>query len=231
MKYGQYGCDKVLREAKDICACNSIDAKFNDQKRTAIKSNVANDEEFRLKVFLPIIESARHSISERFQALHKHNELFSFLYDFDSYEVNSKNGSLLKSCKNLEIALSHNGKSDIDGEDLFAELQVVFTLTKNEKTNHVIEILNTIQKQNMENIVPNAIIAFRIMLTIPVSVASGERSFSKLKLIKNYLRNSMGQERLSELAIISIENNIASSINYDDIIDDFATAKARKKDF
>lgn len=39
-----------------------------------------------------------------------------------------------------------------------------------------------------------------------VSVASVKRSFSKLKLIKNYLRFITGQERLSNLAIISIES-------------------------
>nr|CAI5858450.1 unnamed protein product [Callosobruchus analis] len=37
---------------------------------------------------------------------------------------------------------------------------------------------------------------------MPVSVASCERSFSKLKLIKTYLRSTMGQERLSGLAIL-----------------------------
>jgi len=38
----------------------------------------------------------------------------------------------------------------------------------------------------------------------------------------------MGQERLSGLAIISIENDIASNINYDEVIHEFASAKARR---
>lgn len=75
---------------------------------------------------------------------------------------------------------------------------------------------------------PNAAIAYRILLTIPVSVASGERTFSKLKLIKTYLRNTMGQERLNNLAIISIEKDLAKDIDYDDVITDFVNAKARK---
>ena len=38
----------------------------------------------------------------------------------------------------------------------------------------------------------------------------------------------MGQERLTSLSIVSIEYDVASSLNYDDIIDDFASSKARK---
>ena len=69
---------------------------------------------------------------------------------------------------------------------------------------------------------------FRIFLTIPVTIASAERSFSKLKLIKTYLRNTIGQERLTNLSIISIENKLAEQINFDEIIDKFASAKSRK---
>lgn len=70
-----------------------------------------------------------------------------------------------------------------------------------------------------------------LYLTIPVTVASAERSFSKLKLIKTYLRNSMNQNRLSSLAMLSIENNVARSIDLQKIIKIFATAKSRKEAF
>lgn len=38
--------------------------------------------------------------------------------------------------------------------------------------------------------------------------ASAERSFQKLKTIKYYLQTIMAQERLSDLSIMSIENEI-----------------------
>jgi len=76
---------------------------------------------------------------------------------------------------------------------------------------------------------PNITIALRIMLTVPITSASAERSFSKLKLIKNYLRSTMSQTRLTGLSTISIEKEIAETINYDTIINDFASEKARKK--
>ena len=47
--------------------------------------------------------------------------------------------------------------------------------------------------------------ALLLFLTLPVSVATAERSFSKLRLIKNYLRSTMSQGRLRALALLSIE--------------------------
>ena len=53
---------------------------------------------------------------------------------------------------------------------------------------------------------PDVCTAYMIYMTVPVIVATAERSFSKFKLIKNFLRSSMSQERLSGLALLSIEN-------------------------
>lgn len=78
---------------------------------------------------------------------------------------------------------------------------------------------------------PEVYTALMLFVTIPVTTASAERSFSKLKLIKTYLRNSMGQDRLRNLAILSIENSMPRSLNFDDLIDTFAEQKARKKEF
>ena len=47
--------------------------------------------------------------------------------------------------------------------------------------------------------------ALVLFLTLPVTVATAERSFSKLKLIKSYLRSTINQERLSGLAIFQLK--------------------------
>ena len=46
---------------------------------------------------------------------------------------------------------------------------------------------------------------------LPNSIASCERPFSKLKLIKICIRSSMLQERLTSLALISIEKEFLST--------------------
>ena len=78
------------------------------------------------------------------------------------------------------------------------------------------------------DVFPNLRISLQILLTIAVSIASCERSFSKLKLILSYLRASMGQARLSNLALLSIERETLEKINFDNVIDQFVTAKSRK---
>jgi len=67
-----------------------------------------------------------------------------------------------------------------------------------------------------------------LLLTLPVTVATCERSFSKLKLIKNFLRSTMSQERLSYLAVLSIEKHRAKQLDTSSIVDTFAQENARK---
>lgn len=84
---------------------------------------------------------------------------------------------------------------------------------------------------NNENILsafPNMEIAMRIFLTLFVTNASGERSFLKLKLIKDELRNCMAQPRLNNLSLMSIEHDILAEIDFEDTIHDFASSKCRK---
>nr|GEV57987.1 zinc finger MYM-type protein 1-like [Tanacetum cinerariifolium] len=71
-------------------------------------------------------------------------------------------------------------------------------------------------------------VELRVLLTIPVIVASAERSFSKLKLLKSYLRSTMLQERLNRLALIAIENRLLESVDYEDLINNFASKNARR---
>ena len=72
------------------------------------------------------------------------------------------------------------------------------------KTWRAIEFLEFIVKYDFVESVPNIALSLRLFLTICVSVASCERSFSKLKLIKTYLRSTMSESRLTNLAILSI---------------------------
>src|SRR5688572_33258976 len=77
---------------------------------------------------------------------------------------------------------------------------------------------------------PNVGIALRTYLTIPVTNCEGERSFSTLSRVKNHLRTRMTQQRLQALSLMCIESEVLQSVDFDDIINDFAKQKTRKRD-
>jgi len=108
----------------------------------------------------------------------------------------------------------------------YTMLQMKATVHSIERT--PLELLQFIQKYNLGDSVPNIVIMLRSFLTIAVSVATCERSFSKLKLIKNYLRSSMSTLRLRNLATLSIEQQLTDTINFDIAIEEFANKKSRK---
>jgi len=75
-------------------------------------------------------------------------------------------------------------KNVIVASQLYDVADVQFTVEKEGP----LELLQFIQKYNLGNSVPNTVIMQRIFLTIAVSVATCEKRFSKLKLIKNCLK-------------------------------------------
>jgi hypothetical protein len=121
---------------------------------------------------------------------------FVFLFNFKKLKSLDDDG-LQNKCLNLEGFLKH----DLDGLDLFSKLKVLKEILQIEKS-VPIDILNHIKRLYSFS---NVCIAYRILLTIHVIVASTEISFSKLKLIKSYLRSTMLQEILNGLAILLIE--------------------------
>ena len=128
--------------------------------------------------------------------------------------------------------LAFQYETDLNAVELTSEVesfkfQAAELLKKPDKCTPM-DLLQFLHSYSSTEVYPNIEISLRLFLTLPVTVASCERSFSKLKLVKHYLRSSMGQERLSGLSIMSIESGMAGSLHYDDVIDEFAAVKARK---
>ena len=69
---------------------------------------------------------------------------------------------------------------DVNIDDLFSELRVL------QKTllDGLISAISILEFVKEDDCFPNALIACRILLTVPLTVASVERSFSKLKILK-----------------------------------------------
>ena len=72
---------------------------------------------------------------------------------------------------------------------------------------------------------PNVFIILQILATIPVTSCFCERSISCLRYLKNYLRGTMGEERLNGLTIMHAHRDIP--LDLDEIINLFASLHPR----
>ena len=135
-------------------------------------------------------------------------------------DAETNDSALRTQCLNLQTLLSsqtecETASSDIDGLALFDELKTLYNISIiPEDIDSLVELLRFLHVNCLHEVFPNVSVALRVVLTIPVTVASGERSFSKLKLIKTFLRSSMKEDRMNSLALLSIENALASELDY-----------------
>jgi len=83
-------------------------------------------------------------------------------------------------------------------------------------------IFKVFQNGSLGNTFPSLDAAMRNSLTIPLSSASTERSFSTLKIIKSRLRTTMSQSRLEDLMVISCEQDIVDTMDHEEILHKFA---------
>ena len=180
---------------------------------------------FRVNVFNACIDVVTQQLSQRFVSLNRTAHLFEAIHP-----------TTLQRAKDEELYEMARRVSDHYSRDIdcsFPGQLVSFRACFKEQIARQTTVLNLtklliVDHPAVSSTFTEVCTAFLLFLTLPVSVASAERSFSKLKLIKTYLRSTMGQDRLCGLAILSIENEQARALNIQQIIDDFAERKARR---
>ena len=76
-----------------------------------------------------------------------------------------------------------------------------------------------------QKLYPNIYTLLQILATIPVSTATPERTFSSLRRLKNYLRNTTSENRLNGLALMNIHYMIKIDVN--EVVDVFKKKNRR----
>ncbi|XP_050901969.1 uncharacterized protein LOC127108524 [Lathyrus oleraceus] len=160
------------------------------------------EEFFRVNYYFYLVDQAIVSLNKIFEQYQQYQSVFGFL--LTSQNLQSLDNATLESCcSHFEETLKHNEQCDIDGKELCVELRLLRDILL------------------VGNIGPIDILRF-------LKVASAEISFSKL-LLKSSLRSTMLQERLNGLTLIAIENDLLDNIQYEDLIEDFASKNARRE--
>ncbi|XP_058208075.1 uncharacterized protein LOC131321077 [Rhododendron vialii] len=214
---------KILDKVNQVSKILQQEKMDFEDAITRIKELILFFEELREDSFENLMKEAKelaHNVDQalallknRFKQFELYDSIFGFLFNAKFKSVSEE--QLMEHCTKLESFLEYKQRGDIYGKELFQELRHLKTILPREVTKSI-DILDFIKSYWKDGGFQIVWVAYRILLTIPVTVALAERSFSKLKLIKTYLRTtmSMSQERLSGLAMISIENEYFDKIHF-----------------
>lgn len=222
---------RSIKYAEQGSSCYGFPTTKRIRRKKRLDSEESSDAglpmvaEFK-RVATEVLDRLLMEMKERFKRLRDHVDRFGFLLQTDvllsSTSMDEEN--LEKDC--ADFALFYD---ELQPKPLFNDIidaRVLFLCKEAPKTPG-----DTLKKLAAygSDVCPNLVTAIRILVTMGTSIASSERSFSKLKLIKTYLRSTMTEDRLSSLALMSIESDILDKVNIDELINDFAAKKARRE--
>lgn len=226
--------DDLERSAKEKCrkeylADNrrkrKLPTKFGEYGGPSSDVQLTGSENFRVNTFNCILDSLYSEIKKRACKYSDLHNRFGFLETIKSLEASE----ITKCARELLSVYPQDLEPVIVNECLHLKAFLLEN-TDNERTSTTMtEINKVLHNFDVLDVYPNIAIALRMVLSTPATNCSGERSFSTLRRVKNYLRSTTSHERLTSLALLAIEGRLTQAISYDDIIDAFSAKKARRK--
>jgi hypothetical protein len=107
--------------------------------------------------------------------------------------------NLKKHCMDLDLLLQDGDSRDINGMDLHHEIRIFCQIVDSSYTTPI-QCFQFLHKTR--DSFPNLVIAQRIMLTMPITIATAERSFSKLKIIKKLREDNEGSRKTFQFGTV-----------------------------
>ncbi|CAI6353633.1 unnamed protein product [Macrosiphum euphorbiae] len=173
--------------------------RINKRQVHRINVQTNNPEEyFHISVFIPYLDSFISQLKSRFL---NHIDILSSFYSLFDEEL-----------KKL---------AEFYEEDLKFQLWQRKLKKLDKKPKNSIDAL----KLCNAHVYPGVNKLFQILSTLPISTASNKRTFSSLKRIKTYLRNTISEKRLNGLAMLNIHREV--EITVDEVIEELKKKSRR----
>lgn len=148
-------------------------------------------EKLKVDTYLPVLDMLCTELSRRLEAYREINDLFGFLTDFST----KSDAEIRQACTKFK----EHYFEDIEPEFIDEMVQYKYFILQLEDAGKKIvpaeESYKLIIGNMAQSTFPNVMTALQIYRSLMITNATGERNFSKLKLIKNCLRSTMSQNR------------------------------------
>ncbi|GBL78897.1 hypothetical protein AVEN_48874-1 [Araneus ventricosus] len=102
--------------------------------------------------------------------------------------------------------------SMLQKDRLKTELRVIYSRSDFKNITGAISLLQFITENNLQTKFPETYKLLLIIVTTPVTTAEAERCFSTLKRVQTFLRSTTSEDRLSALAMLSIDKRMINDI-------------------
>ena len=167
------------------------------------------------KIYQKAIENSENCLEERFnqkgfEMYVQIQNLLLFAADKQDYE------------QELKQVLDFY-KDDFDEDGLRLQLKIVSANFPKKEKLVFSEIIEYFKKMDpgLSSIMSEVRKVMELILVLPATTASAERSFSRMKLIKTPLRSRMSQERLNHFMLIGLNPDLVDEIDSTKIAKEF----------
>lgn len=175
--------------------------------------------------YFSILDNLQSELQIRKSAYDYLVKKFSFFHNITQHSVNE----IRKSAKELCEAYPNDLNISLVSEVVQLQGHIDSLGTSDNIPQTILELMLWIRSNNFIILYPYVEIALRIFLSTASTNCSAERSFSVLKRIKNYLRSTMNQKRCSALALLTIESDLTSKTDFEEIITLLSKLQSRRK--
>jgi hypothetical protein len=230
-------CSREMRDLKEKL-CTMRNCGFDDiwtkieimcdppRKRRKGDTSVTPKDEYK-RMYCEIHDTVNYQLQYRFDSLPGLS--FIEIFDCQKFSLFSKEFPE-EQFSRLREAYGKN----FDLVRLRSELKAMF-VSQHFKDKYVTEIHSFLLSKGIHSGLPELHKLCELILTLPASSSSVERSFSALKRTKTFIRNSQGQSRLSALALMTIEKDLLVEMKgnddfYNKVTEDFSK-KGRRVEF
>jgi hAT family C-terminal dimerisation region len=121
-----------------------------------------------------------------------------------------------------------SGYPELDVNTLSTQLAIFHSQWKYTSISGVVEVIQAMS-EDVRRLFPQVERLVRLMLICLVSSCKAERSFSSLRSLKTWLRNSMTQSRLNAIAVCHAHQNILDDVDLDRLAAEFVSRSNTRK--
>lgn len=226
------GWNSLLDKVRCFCEKHDIvviemEKDYVNPKKPRQKTGISNEHHYRIDCFFAVLDLLQKELNDRFNDVN--SELLSCMSalrpDNSFHHFNAE--KLMNLAKLYPADFNNKDMANLEGElrlyidnilhdPDFANLQGISDLAK----------LMVDRGKHLSY--PLVYRLLKLTLTLPVATATVERCFSAMKIVKNALRNKIGDKYLSHALICFVEKEMLNMIPNEVIVERFYKMKDRK---